>query len=74
MRPGWLSRRARAKAAEGRPDVDGTRAQRRGPLDIGRIRAAGFTPRYTLEDGLRDTVTWVRRIEGISANAGGVAT
>ncbi len=61
-------------AAGGRPDVDGTRTQRRGPLDIGRIRAVGFTPRYSLEDGLRDTVTWVRRIEGISANAGGVAT
>ena len=59
--------------ATGRSDVDGTLTQRRGPLDIQRIRALGFTPRYTLEEGLRDTVTWVRRIAGlgISASAGG---
>jgi UDP-glucose 4-epimerase len=62
--------------ATGRPDVDGTLAQRRGPLDIERIRALGFTPSYTLEEGLRDTVTWVRRIEGMgfSVNAGGAGT
>jgi len=64
------------RAAEGRPDVDGTLAQRRGPLDIGRIRAVGFAPRFTLEEGLGDTLTWVRRIEGmgISMSAGGAGT
>ena len=63
-------------AAGGHADVDGTLAQRRGPLDIERIRAVGFTPRCTLEEGLRDTVTWVRRTEamGMSADAGGVGT
>ena len=40
------------------------------------LRAAGFTPRYTLDEGLGDTLTWVRRIEGmgISMSAGGAGT
>jgi nucleoside-diphosphate-sugar epimerase len=64
------------RAAEGRPDIDGTLGQRRGPLDIARIRAVGFAPRYTLEEGLDDTLSWVRRIEGmrISMSAGGAGT
>jgi nucleoside-diphosphate-sugar epimerase len=52
-----------APAPPERSTIDGTRAQRRDPLDITRIRGLGFAPRYDLEDGLRETITWVRRIE-----------
>ncbi len=56
-----------------RSTIDGTRVQRRGPLDIGRIRALGFAPGYSLDEGLAETITWVRRIEaGRPADRGGV--
>ena len=46
--------------AEGQADVDGARAAARGPLDITRLRELGFTPRWSLRDGLRDTLRWCR--------------
>ena len=51
-------------APPGTASIDGARASRRGPLDIGRIRALGFEPRYGLEEGLEETVASIRRIEG----------
>lgn len=54
-------------ASDGSPDIDGAAAQRRGPLDTGRIRALGFEPRYGLEQGLGDTVAWVRRMRAAVA-------
>jgi UDP-glucose 4-epimerase len=48
-------------------DVDGDRVQRRGPLDTARIRALGFVPRYALDDGLRDTVQWLRRFRQVGS-------
>ena len=33
---------------------------RRYALDAGRLRATGWTPRRTFEDGLVDTVAWYR--------------
>lgn len=51
-----------ARAHDDTVDIDGAAAQRRGPLDTTRIRSLGFVPRYALDDGLRDTVTWVRRL------------
>jgi UDP-glucose 4-epimerase len=51
-------------APPGEASIDGARASRRGPLDIARIRAVGFAPRYGLDDGLKETITSIRRIEG----------
>ena len=51
-------------APPGTATIDGARASRRGPLDIARIRALGFAPRYGLEEGLEETITSIRRIEG----------
>jgi len=51
-------------ARPGTASIDGARESRRGPLDIARIRALGFAPRYGLEEGLGETITSIRRIEG----------
>ncbi len=56
---------------DGMVDVDGNAVQRRGPLDITRIRALGFVPRYALDDGLRETVMWVRRFRGLGGTPSG---
>ncbi|MBI4278375.1 MAG: NAD(P)-dependent oxidoreductase [Armatimonadetes bacterium] len=58
--------------AEGEREVGGAVVERRGPMDISRLRALGFAPRYTVEEGLRDTVMWVRRLRaaGIRMDGG----
>lgn len=50
-------------------EVDGAAAQRRGPLDTSRIRALGFTPRYSLDEGLRETMAWLHRFRESDAGA-----
>jgi nucleoside-diphosphate-sugar epimerase len=55
-------------------DVDGTAAQRRGPLDMSRIRALGFAPRYSLDEGLGETVAWLRRFRQSDGGAGRTPT
>lgn len=49
-------------------DADGAAAQRRGPLDTSRIRALGFAPRYSLDDGLGETVAWLRRFREVDTD------
>ncbi len=56
----------------GTVDVDGDGVQRRGPLDTTRIRALGFVPRYTLGDGLRETVQWLRRFREVAGTQSGL--
>jgi nucleoside-diphosphate-sugar epimerase len=50
-------------------EVDGAAAQPRGPLDTSRIRALGFAPRYSLDEGLGETVAWLRRFREVDAGA-----
>jgi len=68
--PGFVWEPAPSDAA----DLDGGAVQPRGPLALDRIRGLGFVPRYTLEDGLRETVTWLRRFReaGAAIDSGGV--
>lgn len=43
----------------------------RGPLDSSRLqRDTGFAPQYTLEQGVRETVAWLRRERGESGGSG----
>ena len=49
-------------ATGGGGDVETIPSEERGPVDISRLASLGFSPRYTLEEGLRDTVTWVRTL------------
>ena len=56
--PGFAWRPAASSAC----DLDGGRGQRRGPLDLARIHALGFAPRYGLREGLEETVAWIRRV------------
>jgi nucleoside-diphosphate-sugar epimerase len=58
--------------AEGERDVAGAPVERRGPMDVRRMHVLGFAPRYSLEEGLRDTVAWVRRLHaaGIRLDGG----
>lgn len=49
-----------SEQAEGLADVVGARTGARGPLDMGRLSELGFTPRWSLRDGLRDTLRWCR--------------
>jgi nucleoside-diphosphate-sugar epimerase len=43
-------------------DIETIPSEERGPVDISRLASLGFSPRYTLEEGLRDTVTWIRTL------------
>jgi nucleoside-diphosphate-sugar epimerase len=58
LEPGFSWR----EVAEGQADVEGARASARAPLDISRLRELGFAPRWSLRDGLRDTLQWFRTI------------
>jgi nucleoside-diphosphate-sugar epimerase len=43
-------------------DIETIPSEERGPVDISRVESLGFSPRYSLEEGLRDTVSWVRTL------------
>jgi len=62
LEPGFSWR----EVAEGQADVEGARASARAPLDISRLRELGFAPRWSLRDGLRDTLQWFRTVRQIA--------
>jgi nucleoside-diphosphate-sugar epimerase len=43
-----------------RPAIAGVATERRGPMNIRRLTSIGFEPRFSLEEGLADTLKWVR--------------
>jgi UDP-glucose 4-epimerase len=49
-------------ATPGEGDIETIPSEERGPVDVSRIAALGFSPRYNLEEGLHDTVSWVRTL------------
>jgi UDP-glucose 4-epimerase len=57
-------------AAEGEGNVGDAPVEHRGPMDIGRLRALGFAPKYGVEEGLQDTMVWVRRFRAAGIHLG----
>jgi nucleoside-diphosphate-sugar epimerase len=60
------------KVDHAKRDAASVGTERRGPMDIQRLRDLGFVPRFSLQEGLGDTLNWVRsfRAAGIRLNDG----